>query len=53
MTQESFDALEEDFGPWDVDRFASDWIHRLKRFVRRYWTVGVEATDAFSQRWTE
>ena len=53
LTQESFDALEEEFGPWDVDWFASDWSHRLERFASRYWTVGGEATDAFSHRWTE
>ena len=53
LTQESFDALEEEFGPWDVDWFAYDWSHRLERFASRYWTVGGEATDAFSHRWTE
>ena len=27
LSQESFDALNEEFGPWEVDWFASDWSH--------------------------
>ena len=53
ITTESFRELEEDFGPWDIDWFASDWSNRLERFASRYWTVGNEYTDAFSQVWNE
>ena len=53
LTMESFRELEEEFGPWQVDWFASDWSKRLSRFASRYWTVGSEHTDAFSQDWSE
>ena len=53
ITEESFRVLEEEFGPWDIDWFASDWSKRLNRFASRYWTVGSKATDAFSQGWRE
>ena len=41
------------FGPWEVDWFSSDWSLKLEMFVIRYWTVGGEETDAFSQWWSE
>ena len=53
IEEESFQALEEEFGPWEVDWFASDWSKRLPRFVSRYWTVGSEHTDAFTRDWFE
>ena len=53
IQEESFKKLEEEFGPWEIDWFASDWSKRLDRFVSRFWTVGSEATDAFSQDWNE
>ena len=36
-----------------MDWFASDWSRRLDRFASRFWTVGSEVTDAFSQDWNE
>ena len=53
MSQESFDALNKEFGPWEVDWFASDWSRRLEKFSSRYWTIGGGAPDAFSQRWDQ
>ena len=53
ITEESFQELEQEFGPWDIDWFASDWSRRKDRFASRYWTVGSEYTDAFSQEWTK
>ena len=53
IQEESSKRLEEEFGPWDMDWFASDWSKRLDRFASRFWTVGTEATDAFSQDWSE
>ena len=53
IEEESFQTLEEEFGPWDVDWFASDWSKRLPRFASKYWTVGSEHTDAFTQDWSE
>jgi hypothetical protein len=38
ITMESFRELEEEFGPWDIDWFASDWSKRMDRFASRYWT---------------
>ena len=45
--------MEEEFGPWQVDWFASDWSKRLGRFASPYWTVGSEHTNAFCQGWSE
>ena len=53
IQEESFKRLEEEFGPWDMDWFASDRSKRLDRFASRFWTDGSEATDAFSQDWCE
>jgi hypothetical protein len=49
IEEESFQTLEEEFGPWEVDWFASDWSKRLSRFASKYWTVA----DAFTQDWSE
>ena len=49
----SFHKLQEEFGPWEMDWFASNWSNRLDRFTSRFWTVGCEWTDAFSQSWEE
>ena len=38
-----FKRLQDQFGPWDMDLFASDWSR----------TVGSEHTDAYSQDWGE
>ena len=46
IQEESFKRLEEEFGPWDMDWFASDRSKRLDRFASRFWTDGSEATDA-------
>jgi hypothetical protein len=53
IREDSFRELESEFGPWDIDWFASDWSKRLDRFASRYWTVGSEITDVFSQKWAE
>ena len=53
IREDSFRELEIEFGPWDINWSASDWSKRLDRFASRYWTVGSEFTDAFSQEWTE
>ena len=53
IREDSFRELENEFGSWDIDWFASDWSKRMDRFASRCWTVGSEFTDAFSQEWTE
>ena len=40
ITMESFRELEEEFGPWDIDWFASDWS-------------GTLGMDGGSQLWPE
>jgi hypothetical protein len=49
IQMDSFNRLQEEFGPWTMDWFASDWSSRIERFASRFWTVGSEHTDAFSQ----
>ena len=38
ITDEKFRTLEEEFGPWDIDWFASDWSQSLDRLASRYLT---------------
>ena len=49
VREDSFRELESEFGPWDIDWFASDWSKRMDSFASRYWTMGSEFIDAFSQ----
>ena len=51
ISSESFEEIEEEFGPWQIDWFASDWSRRMDRFASRYWTIGTDIIDAFSQDW--
>ena len=51
ISSESFEEIEEEYGPWQIDWFASDWSRRMDRFASRYWTIGTEIIDAFSQDW--
>ena len=51
IQEDSFNNLEQEFGPFHVDWFASHWSCRLDRFCSKYWTIGSEATDAFAQDW--
>ena len=51
LEERSFWAIEMEFGPWEVDWFASAWSARLPVFASRFWTVGATYTDAFTQDW--
>ena len=51
LEERSFWAIQMEFGPWEVDWFASAWSARLPVFASRFWTVGATFTDAFTQDW--
>ena len=53
IQEDSFRELVEEFGPFDIDWFASYWSCRLDRFCSKYWTLDSEACDAFTMDWTE
>lgn len=46
-----FDKLNGEFGPFDIDRFASDYNSKCASFNSRWWCAGTKAIDAFSQMW--
>ena len=47
----AFAALEQDWGPHSVDRFATFYNAQLPRFNSRFWNPGAEAMDAFTCDW--
>ena len=47
-----FSDLDRQWGPHDIDRFASARNTQLPRFNSHYWDVGTEAVNAFDQCWT-
>ena len=53
IQEDSFRELMEEFGPCDVDWFASYWSARLDRFCSKYWTLDSKASDAFSVDWNQ
>ena len=53
IQEDSFRQLSDEFGPFTMDWFASDWSSRLERFCSRFWTLESEWTDAFCQDWEE
>lgn len=46
-----FAAVDEAFGPHDVDCFASAFNARLARFHSRWWAPRAERIDTFSGTW--
>lgn len=46
-----FQFMNELWGPYTVDRFASSENTKLGRFNSLFWNVNAEAVDAFSQNW--
>ena len=51
VTQEFFHFLQEKWGPFTVDRFASNRNTKCERFNSKYSVPGTEAVDAFTQDW--
>ena len=44
--------LEQLWGPYSIDRFASSYNAKLSRFNSRFLQLGTEAVDAFIQDWS-
>ena len=43
--------LDDKWGPYTIDRFASFYNTQLPRFNSRFWNPGSEAVDAFTCDW--
>ena len=52
ITQGLFMELNELWGPYTVDCFASFYNKKLDRFFSRFWNPGCAGVDAFYQSWT-
>ena len=52
-TKSFFDQMNEAWGPFTVDRFASSRNTKTKRFNSLYWNPACEAVDAFTQDWSK
>ena len=46
-----FKYLNEDYGPFTIDRFATDYNAKCLRFNSRWWVPGCESVDALKQNW--
>ncbi len=46
-----FDSINVQWGPFSIDRFASDKNKKMPRFNCRFSCPGAEAVDAFAQDW--
>ncbi len=51
INQTLFESIEKHWGPFSVDRFATDKNSKLRRFNSRFCCPGSEAIDAFAQNW--
>ena len=52
-SQEFFDFLNEMWGPFTVDRFASFNNFKCDRFYSKFWTPQCEGVDAFAFDWKD
>jgi hypothetical protein len=51
LRPEIFARISQWWGPFTIDRFASELNKQLPRFNSRWWCPGTEAVDAFTQHW--
>lgn len=51
IRQSIFEYLNQKWGPYTVDRFATHYNAKCLRFNSRYWVPGTEAVDSFTQCW--
>lgn len=51
VSQEFFEFMNDLWGPFTVDRFASHSNTKLPRFNSLFWNPGTDAVDCFSQDW--
>lgn len=52
ISYEFFDFVNELWGPFSCDRFASDLNRKVMRFNSLFWNPFAEAVDAFTQDWS-
>ncbi len=53
VSRDLFTILEQKWGPYSIDRFASYYNKKTVRFNSKYWNPGAEAIDAFTQNWAQ
>ena len=53
IKDDSFKRIEEEFGEFEMDWFASSWSARTKQFASRFKDKGAVVTDAFSGDWSK
>lgn len=46
-----FDAIQQQWGAFDIDLFASYTNHQVNRYYSLYWTPDCEGVDAFNYSW--
>jgi hypothetical protein len=46
-----FSYVSNRHGPFSVDRFASNFTHKVDRFYSKYWCDGSTGVDAFAYNW--
>ncbi|GAQ87463.1 reverse transcriptase [Klebsormidium nitens] len=51
LSPETFDFVARQFGPFTVDRFASEHNAKLPRFDAFFWCPGAAAANTFTQDW--
>ena len=51
ITNAVFTALDQQWGPHSVDRFATDYNTKCRRFNSRWWCPGTEAVEAIEENW--
>ena len=52
-SEEFFNNINAEWGPFDIDRFANYKNAKTARFNSRHWNPKCEAVDAFTQDWKE
>ena len=45
--------MEDKFGPFDVDMFASEWTCLVDKFYSKFLCPGTSGVDAFAQDWSQ
>ena len=48
ILEENFEELEEKFGPFSVDLFASEWTYQMKPYYSKFLCTGSSGVDAFA-----
>ncbi|XP_062621080.1 uncharacterized protein LOC134282689 [Saccostrea cucullata] len=51
ISQVLFEDISREWGPYDIDLFASDYNAKVEKFCSRYWNPFSFAVDAFTLNW--